>query len=190
MESYQNGQRYPSLTKELICPDYSTRNNILDGIADSASYIPIVKGGAAKYFKPNMWYIDWSTEAVKSYKIDKKARFQNSRYYFTCGIGIPMVSSSHVTAALIENKLFDQSIVGVFPHNSEWIYYLLAFFNSPTCTKLLKAINPSANNSANYIKKLPFILPEETTLNSINVAVRDILSALKEGSQYKPEDES
>jgi adenine-specific DNA-methyltransferase len=186
----KNGQHYTALTKELICPDYSTRNTILNGIADSASFIPIVKGGAVKYFKPDLWYIDWSTEAVKAYKTDKKARFQNSRYYFTCGIGIPMVSSSHVTAALMENKLFDQSIVGVFPHNPEWIYYLLAFFNSPTCTKLLRAINPSANNSANYIKKVPFIFPEEPILHTINLAVCDILAALKEGNQFKAEDES
>jgi len=185
----KNGQHYPVLAKELICPDYSTIDNILHGIADPASFIPIMKGGAVKYFKPDRWYIDWSTGAVEFYKTDKKARFQNSRYYFTSGIGVPMVSSSYVTAALIENKLFDQSIVGVFPHNSEWIYYLLAFFNSPTCTKLLRAINPSANNSANYIKKLPFILPKEPILASINQAVCAILAALKNGSHYKPEDE-
>lgn len=186
----KNGKHFTPLSKELVCPNYATLSNILDGIAGSASFIPIVKGGAVKYFKSDRWYIDWSTEAVRAYKTDKKARFQNSRYYFASGIGIPMVSSSHVTAALIENKLFDQSIVGVFPHNPEWIYYLLAFFNSPTCTKLLRAINPSANNSANYIKKLPFILPEEPVLDSIKLAVCNILSALKEGNRYNLEDES
>ena len=185
----KNGQRYLALDKELVCPEYLTLPNLLDGITDPASFIPIVKGGAGKYFKPDRWYIDWSAEAVKFYKTDKKARFQNSRYYFRRGIGVPMVSSSHVTAALMENKVFDQSIVGAFPHNPTWIYYLLAFFNSPTCTMLLRAINPSANNSANYIKKLPFVLPDQPVLDDISQIICSMIAALKNGSQYKAEDE-
>lgn len=64
-----------------------------------------------------------------------------------------MVSSSSITGALIDNRLFDQSIVGVFPKDESLLLYILAFFNSPTCNKLIKTINPSANNPSNYIKK-------------------------------------
>ncbi|KKT18839.1 MAG: hypothetical protein UW03_C0029G0001, partial [Candidatus Peregrinibacteria bacterium GW2011_GWA2_43_8] len=67
-----------------------------------------------------------------------------------------MISSSQITAALIENRLFDQSIVGLFSKDKGLIFVLLAFFNSPTCNKLIRTINPSANNPANYIKKIPF----------------------------------
>ena len=132
-----------------------------------------------KYFKPDNWYIDWSIPAVKDYKTNKKARFQNSKYYFKFGIGVPMVTSSHITAALIENKLFDQSIVGIFPYDKKYVYYLLAFFNSPTCNTLIRTINPSANNPANYLKKIPFIEPKEDELKSINELVIEILEELK-----------
>lgn len=59
--------------------------------------------------------MNWSKNAVLHYKKDKKARFQNPKYYFRYGIGVPMISSSSITASLIEYKLFDQSIVGIFP---------------------------------------------------------------------------
>jgi hypothetical protein len=94
-----------------------------------------------------------------------------------------------VTAALLENRLFDQSIVGVFPKYVRWSYYLLAFFNSPICNKLLRTINPSANNSANYIKKIPFIPPDEDALKIINEKISKIIATLKDGQMYAPEDE-
>jgi len=181
----RNGMKYKLVDKELICEDYNAENNLLDGIEDSKCFIPIVKGGGVKYFKPDMWYMDWSAQSVKTYKKDKRARFQNSEYYFKYGIGVPMVSSSQITAALIENRLFDQSIVGIFPKDYKWIYYLLAFFNSPTCNRLIRTINPSANNSANYIKKIPFILPSEGVLEKINQIVREIIKGLKKEGRYE-----
>ncbi len=134
--------------------------------------------------------MNWSTEAVKHYKSDKKARFQNPGFYFRFGIGVPMISSNYITASLIENKLFDQSIVGVFPKDEGLTYYLLAFFNSPTCNKLIRTINPSANNPANYIKKIPFILPDDNTLRKITNGVKEIIEVLKADGKYADEIES
>jgi hypothetical protein len=185
----KNSKKYVLMDRDLICSDDVSRTDILDGVDAPACYIPVMKGGAVKYVKQDIWYLNWSKEAVRAYKTDKKARFQNSHYYFKYGIGIPMVSSSQVTAALIENKVFDQSIVGVFPKDAHWIYYLLAFFNSPTCNKLLRTINPSANNSANYVKKIPFIPPDEDTLGIINEKIGTIVATLKAGQTYAKEDE-
>ena len=134
--------------------------------------------------------MDWSIGSVKDYKTNKKARFQNAKYYFKYGIGVPMVSSSQITAALIESKLFDQSIVGIFAKNQKWAYYLLAFFNSSTCNKLIRTINPSANNPANYIKKIPFVSPSNTDLKKINKIVQEIICTLKQGKEYTKNYES
>ena len=128
--------------------------------------------------------MNWSKEAVNHYKTDKKARFQNPQYYFKFGVGIPMISSSSITASLIENKLFDQSIVGIFPKEISFTYYLLAFFNSPTCNKLIRTINPSANNPANYIKKIPFVLPTNEQKVFIDTRIQTILDEIKERGQY------
>lgn len=180
----KNSKNYELINKELICLNYNAQSDILEGIDRPECFIPVVKGGATAYLKLDNWYIEWSKEAVFAYKKDKKARFQNSAYYFQRGIGVPMVSSSKVTASLIENKLFDQSIVGIFPKDAKWTYYLLAFFNSPTCNTLLRTINPTANNSANYIKKIPFLFPEEGDLEIINIYTKEIIESIKEKGDY------
>lgn len=177
----RNSRKYQLVKKDLICSAPWSVENILDGIDDPKHFIPIVKGGSTRYYKPDTWYMDWSVQAVTIYKTDKRARFQNAGYYFQSGVGIPMVSASCITAALIENKLFDQSIVGVFPYDPNFTLYLLAFFNSPTCNKLIRTINPSANNSANYIKKIPFIVPPNELLKQMQHLASKMVNNLKQG---------
>ena len=155
-----------------------------DGVEGVTCYIPLVKGGAQPYIKLDEWFMLWSKTAVQHFQQDKKARFQNAAYYFREGVGVPMVSSSRITAALLEQRLFDQSIVGIFPHAEKWLYYLLAFFNSPTCNTLIRTINPSANNSARYIRKIPFISPDNSQLRRINQLVQAIIKQLKSQQAY------
>ena len=95
-----------------------------------------------------------------------------------------MVSSSSITGAIIENRLFDQSIVGIFPKNEDLIYYLLAFFNSPTCNKLIRTINPSTNNSSNYIKKIPFFEPIPKQEKKITENIKQIIEQVKLSGDY------
>jgi hypothetical protein len=128
--------------------------------------------------------MNWSKDAVWNYKTSKKARFQNAQFYFKFGIGVPMISSSSITASLIENKLFDQSIVGVFPKDEKLTYYLLAFFNSFTCNQLIRTINPSANNPANYIKKIPFIKQNRNSLEDITSKVIAIITSIKKSGNF------
>lgn len=187
--SLKNGKNYKLVPLESINRDYRNIPNILEGIEGEKHFLPIVKGGNTKYLKPEGWFMNWSKESVKHYKTDKKARFQNPLFYFRFGVGVPMISSSNITAALIENKLFDQSIVGIFPKDEALTYYLLAFFNSPTCNQLIRTINPSANNPANYIKKIPFVMPDEKTLETITGGVREILSSIKADGIFEDENE-
>lgn len=185
----KNGKNYDIVNVESINTDYKNNTEILNGIENEQHFLPIVKGGNTKYLKPESWFMNWSVEAVQHYKTNKKSRFQNSKYYFKFGIGVPMISSSSITASLIENKLFDQSIVGVFPKDESLTYYLLAFFNSPTCNKLIRTINPSANNPANYIKKIPFIIPEKTVLELIIEKTKSIVDEIRRTGNYNESEE-
>jgi adenine-specific DNA-methyltransferase len=180
----KNGKNYGLVDPNKINREYTSASNILEGFDGEKYFLPIVKGGNIKYLKPEAWFMNWSKAAVSHYKKDKKARFQNPQYYFKFGIGVPMISSSSITASLIENKLFDQSIVGIFPKDENLTYYLLAFFNSPTCNKLVRTINPSANNPANYIKKIPFIPPTEEQKQFINSTVQRILESIATQGHY------
>lgn len=178
----KNGKNYQLISNDEIHQDAPDMD--LDGFNGTDSYIPIIKGGNMRYLKQNLWYINWSKEAVAFYKTNKKSRFQNPQYYFKQGIAVPMVSSSAVTASLLNYRIFDQSIVGIFPKTDEYILFLLGFFNTSICTQLLRMINPSANNSANYIKKIPIIIPDYNTLIHINKLVELVLLEKKCNRDY------
>lgn len=179
-------RRHPETTKgekkyNKVKPSeiYSTSLGVppLNGLSDNKHWVPIVKGGNTRFFKKSEWYMDWSVKSVNGYKFtNKKARFQNSQFYFKQGIAVPMVSSKCITGALIDNRLFDQSIVGIFPKKEymHLLMFLLGFFNTKICNKLIRTINASTNNSANYIKKIPIIIPELNIVNEISHIVSSI----------------
>lgn len=163
--------------------EVSTIQPTLKGFAGVKVYIPIVRGGASPYVKPTQWFVDWSCSAIAEYtrKGDNPARFQNSSYYFRDGIAVPMVASGRITGALLEHRLFDQSIVGIFPHDPTMLLFILGFFNSSIATELVHQINPTANNSANYLKRVPIVLPSRAELNHFNPI---ILEAIEEARQH------
>lgn len=186
----KNAKRYKVITPQEIHKTKLSEQEIKFGIASTDCCVPIVKGGNRRYFKPDEWFMDWSRTALSEYRGSAKCRFQNPGYYFKDdGIAIPMIRSSRLTASLISGRLFDQSIVGVFPLDRSLTNYLLAFFNSDVCTRIICAINPSTNNSANYIKKIPYIIPTDYTVNKVDSIVSEILLRVKNQMDYSELDE-
>jgi hypothetical protein len=157
------GEYYGEVARGSACTRILVPSEMSAGISDGPSWIPLVKGGSSRFFQADNWAIDWSKQAVAHYKEDSKARFQNSDFYFREGIGVPMVTSTRINAFLLGRRVFDQSVVAIFPRRREWLFPLLVILNSAYATRLLKeAINPTANNSANYLKQLP--LPNATAV--------------------------
>ena len=156
--------------------DYTHRANY--PVSEPKKYIPIVKGSSSTgYFRTSdEWLIEWTPEALFHYMNDRKARFQNSQYYFRMGIALPMVKSSKIKATILDEMVFDQSIVGVFPHDDRYILYLLAYLNSSAANRFIHTINPTANNSANYLKKIPVYVPDDNELIVINELVNTIIT--------------
>lgn len=153
----------------------------LAGIDDARCFIPLLRGGAACFLRPTLWYVDWSVKAVTEYTRSGKnpARFQNSQFYFKEGIGVPMVASTRLTGALLDRRLFDQGIVGVFPTDEAQLLYWLGFLNTKLATVLLREINPTANNSANYLKRLWVALPRTGELAECNRLVRRAIEEVR-----------
>lgn len=172
--------RYPSVDEEFVS---RSQHASLQGLGGPAHFVPVLKGGGYAYLKPTMWYMDWSEAAVRHYKTDRKARFQNSSYYFRLGIGFPMVSSGGARAsAILPDHLFDQSIVGIFPRDTSHFGFLLAFLNSDTAWSLLRQINPSTNNSAKYMRRLPISLPSVPDLDWFGRTVEAYVATLAAGA--------
>jgi len=157
------------------CIDYTHKTN--NPVSKPKKYIPIIKGSSSTgYFRTAVeWLIEWTPSALFHYTNDKKARFQNSQYYFRLGIALPMVKSSKIKATFLHEMVFDQSIVGVFPLDNKYLLYLLAYLNSSTANKFIHTINPTANNSANYLKKIPVYIPDDNELIHINKLVNAII---------------
>lgn len=185
-ELVKAANRYATVDpRRVIAPDTSPP---LEGITGERCFVPILKGGGHPFFKPVTWHVDWSRAAVSHYRTAPKARFQNSRFYFRRGIGLPMVSSSKPSASVIRpHWMFDQSIVGVFPHQDSHFWFLLALLNSTTCFRLLRHLNPSANNSAKYVKELPIVLPDRSRLARIGHEVERYAECLMGGGARDPE---
>lgn len=142
-----------------------TRQEMQYGIAAAPFYVPLVRGGHKGPYEPTHAALDWSEEAVAYYRYDKKARLQNSRFYFRRGLAVPMVTSGRLTASYMEGAVFDQGVVGIFPYDETWVEFLLVFLNSTQATEMKKDINPSANNSANYLKRLEIPVPNERQIH-------------------------
>lgn len=126
------------------------------GIEEEPFYVPLIRGGHRDAFEESAWAINWHTSAISYYKADKKARFQNSAFYFKPGLAVPMVTTRRISASLLHQAVFDQGVVGVFPRDARFIPALLLYLNSRFASQKMKEItNGSANNSANYLKRLP-----------------------------------
>jgi tRNA1(Val) A37 N6-methylase TrmN6 len=159
--------------------------NSTQGIDVDEGYVPYIKSSSKQRYlrEKDEWFVRWDTSTVSFYNNDKQARFQNSSFYFNIGVGIPMVKSSTIRAFLMENRVFDQSIVGIFPRDPADLKYILALMNSDSINELIHIINPTANNSSNYVKQLPYIEPDSKTKQNISRLVDVIFSSLREGNQ-------
>ena len=175
-KAVKNSKNYNIARKEDIEMNFLKEPDLINGLRNNKKYIPILKGGSGSFVKQTEWCVLWDNETVNFYRTNKKSRFQNSKFYFREGIGIPMVKSSKSTAFLLNNRLFDQSIVGIFPENKGHLYYLLGLLNSEVCNLFLKTINHTANNSANYLKKIPVIIDEDQFYNVTKIVKKLILN--------------
>lgn len=172
----KGAKNYEVINSALI---YNCVSN--EGIPEiEEGYIPFIKSASDRRYIRNKdeWFVRWDCDTVSFYNKDKKARFQNSDFYFKTGIGIPMVKSQVVKAFLMSDRVFDQSIVGIFPNDESKLKYILALMNSSIINQLIHIINPTANNSANYIKLLPYKEPSKPVLSKIDSLVDKITLAI------------
>ena len=98
-----------------------------------------------------------------------------------------MVKSNCIKAFIMKNRVFDQSIVGIFPKDETKLNYILALLNSDIINQLIHIINPTANNSANYIKLIPYIEPSKDEINQVDAFVDEISCSIEKNDFEKTE---
>lgn len=176
--SVPGGKAYEVVDRDRV-RDALVKEEKSDGIEAPEVWIPYVKAAPKRPYTSadDRWFLRWDRETVNFYKTDKKARFQNPGFYFQTGLGIPMVKSKRIRAFLMNDRVFDQSIVGIFPKDPERKLYLLALMNSSVVNDLIHGLNPTANNSANYVKAIPYREPDDAMRLAIEAKVRALLEA-------------
>lgn len=179
----KGAKNYPLVKAEKIfdCMSLSGIDNTDEG------YVPYIKSSSPYRYKRvgDEWYVRWDRPTVKYYNDNRKSRFQNSQFYFKTGVAIPMVKSSEIRATIMEQRVFDQSIVGIFPKQDSDLYYVLALMNSDIINKLIHIINPTANNSSNYVKQLPYVEPNKADKSFIDKTVKEIMKLDPEKDKEK-----
>ena len=181
---------YKTLSNNETIKRTLTEKEKKEGILEKPFFVPLMKGGSGRYYKSPIWFIDWSQDSLKYMLTNKKARVQNAGYYFRKGICMSLINSNRQQARIMEEVIFDQSDNGYFPKDEKYIYFFLGFFNSRLFNYMLKkVINPTANATVNYVKKIPVLLPNQEQLNKINNIVKGIINIKKENESIKIEDE-
>ncbi len=146
------------------------------GFGTALAYVPLIRGGHRGFADRTAWAIRWDKDALDFYRNNKKARLQNSSYYFNPGIAVPMVTSRRLSASLMDNAVFDQGVVGVFPIDPLSREAILIYLNSTKATELRNEIvNGSANNSANYLKRLPVPHFEQSDYVKAKCIIKDAM---------------
>ena len=172
--SLKRTKGFTQVDPDEIFKEIPEQDKHADGINEKKRiYIPFLKGGSYHFFKPTEWYIKWDKKTVDFYKSDKGARFQNSKFYFKDGIGISMIKSKKLKAFDLDGRLFDQSVVGVFPKDPNLKEYILAYLNSKICSDFIQSINHTANNSSNYIKQIPIVINEKS-ISKVNLIMKNL----------------
>lgn len=168
---------------KMVNDDEVIECSSIKGIEEKGKkYVPYIKSSSAKRYlrERDEWFVRWDKDAIAYYNSNKKSRFQNSRFYFRTGIAVPMVKSSTLKATLISNRVFDQSIVGIFPRDERYMYYILAYMNSDIVCRMIHMINPTTNNSSNYVKQLPFCMPDDRELQAVDNLVIRIMNSFED----------
>jgi len=131
-------------------------------------WFPCSKGGGfRKWYGNNEYTVNWLNDGkdIKQKKANDLAKGKitannskcwNQEYYFRCGIGWNMITSSSPSFRLYEDGIiFDISSPTLFVKNERDIYGLLAYFNSKICGVIAFALSPTLNFVPGVLSQFP-----------------------------------
>ena len=130
-------------------------------------FIPEPKGGSFRKWYGNLDYVvDWYDNGKHIRKAAEGAsggRIVGSEYYFRKGLTWSDITSSGKLSVryMPSGMIFNSSAPSCFCINDKWLFYLMAFMNSPIAKEYLKYLAPTYHFNAGPIEKLPVITDEQ-----------------------------
>lgn len=133
------------------------------------------------YYEPTM-YIEKDykkyAERIPNYML------RNEQYFFKEGISCSSVGVNFSAGYMPPGNLFGVN-ANFFTDDQEELYYALGLLNSKIAKYILKAVFNRTNNvSSKYIKRLPYITPDNEIKRNIANIVINIVKNLKRDPNY------
>ncbi len=177
-----NNAKFVRLFHEVNFNGISTDSISRDAAKRSQKrWFPYQKGGPFRKYYGNMEYVvDWKDDGLLlRTTTDSKGKVPahafNEDYIFRVNVNWSAVSSGSFSSRItISGCLFDASGSAAFPEDSELVYVISSFLNSPIARKMISFINPTLNFQAWEIGSLPLLEAESQDLTEIKSNTRTL----------------
>lgn len=131
-------------------------------------WVPYSKGGFFRKYYGNITYVvDWRLEARNFYKNNKTSNLLTPEVWYKEGITYSAVTSRGTGFRYFpKDCLFDYGgpVINI---KSEYIKTLLGFYNSKIAEYYFSVINPSINLQTKDLKSIPYIIPEDDSVDAL-----------------------
>ena len=159
-------------------------------IVSKCRWVPYNKGGEfRRWYGNNDYVVNWLNDGEEIKENTRRTypelgdnlgwKISNEQYYYKKGITWSGITSSKCSFRVYEEGfIFDSGANGLFTYDEDMRYYIAACLNNTIALYTLSVINPTLNNGAGTIRKIPVILDEKRK-DIIDSFVEDNISISK-----------
>ncbi|MFW5752107.1 MAG: BREX-1 system adenine-specific DNA-methyltransferase PglX, partial [bacterium] len=139
-------------------------------------WCPYNKGGESiKWYGNQKYVVNFQNEG----KNFTRGRYQFKELFFKEYVTWSYISLSLVARYFPKGFLWDVAGSGLFPYNSENIYYIVSLLTSKAGNFLLGILNPTLNYQVENIASVPLIFPDNNLFNKINTLTKSCIEISK-----------
>lgn len=145
---------------------------------DPRKWYPYNKGGQSrKWYGNDEYVINWHCDGLELSN-DPKAVIRNPQFFFKSCVSWSLVSPGIPAFRFKpEGQLFD--VAGMCCFSEEYLYDLLALFNSKVAFEMLKVLSPTINYQCGDIANIP-VKPNHSHTEAVEQFVRSNIALCKE----------
>jgi hypothetical protein len=145
--------------------------------ADPRKWYPYNKGGQSrKWYGNDEYVINWRCDGLELSN-DPKAVIRNPQFFFKSCVSWSLVSPGIPAFRFKpEGQLFD--VAGMCCFSEEYLYDLLALFNSKVAFEMLKVLSPTINYQCGDIANIP-VKPNHSNTETVEQLVRSNIALCK-----------
>lgn len=135
-----------------------------------SKWIPYNKGGEfRRWYGNNEYVVNWYNNGEEIKENTRRVypqlgddlgwKISNEQYYFKKGITWSGITSSKCSYRVYEEGfIFDSGANGLFVYDADNRYYIAACLNNSITLFTMSVINPTINNGAGTVRKIPIIM--------------------------------